>query len=235
MRISLLLPLLLACPLLVHAAPLQTTLLDDFEDVTPWLKGDPNTDMTQAEVGVRPETQTVHEGKQALAFMVRVDWTEKPGEKYAKGWPMVTRTFAEPRDFSADDQIEFWLYIQTQNPLPKGRVIGFGAFPADRSYEDWYFPQDLVANQWQQVVVPLKPEHDLTRIGSLSFYIAEAWWQDKDRINFLIDDLRLARHTTAELKTVSVSPGPGPRGQAAPRFRLLTRMPICYTSTTLGR
>jgi hypothetical protein len=78
----------------------------------PWLKGDPQTDMTQAEVGVRPETQIVHEGRQALAFMVRVDWTEKPGEKY-----------------------------------PKGRVIGFGAFPADKSNEDWEFPQGLVVCQ----------------------------------------------------------------------------------------
>ncbi|MCE5240956.1 hypothetical protein LLH23_21045 [bacterium] len=205
--------LLLTPGFALYAQPLATVKLDDFEDATPWLKGDPNTDMTQAEVGVRPETQIVHEGKQSLAFMVRVDWTPKPGEKYPKGWPMMTRTFPEPRDWSGHDQIEFWLYIQTQSALPRTRVIGFGAFPADKSYEDWQFPQGLVANQWHKVVVPLSPERDLTHIGSLSFYIAEAWWQDGDRINFLIDDMRLARFTTTRLKTLSVSPGFAGRGR----------------------
>ncbi|MBU0610836.1 MAG: hypothetical protein KKI08_23355 [Armatimonadetes bacterium] len=205
---------ILFCCAALAAAPLQTTPLDDFEDATPWLKGDPNTDMTQAEVGVRPERQVVHEGKQALAFMVRVDWTPKPGEKYPKGWPMMTRTFKEPQDWSQYDQIEFWLYLQTKSALPKGRVIGFGAFAAGQGDEGWEFPQGLVANQWQKVVVPLHPERDLTHVEKLSFYIAEGWWQDKDRINFLIDDMRLAKYTAAEFKTLSVSPGFGGRGKA---------------------
>jgi len=201
------------CCAALAAAPLQTAPLDDFEDATPWLKGDPNTDMTQAEVGVRPETQIVHEGKQALAFMVRVDWTPKPGEKYPKGWPMMTRTFQEPQDWSQYDQIEFWLYLQTTSALPKGRVIGVGAFAAGQGDEGWEFPQGLVANRWQKVTVPLHPERDLTHVTKLSFYVAEGWWQDRDRINFLIDDMRLAKHTAAELKTLSVSPGFGGRGK----------------------
>lgn len=210
---TLLLTLLLLPPLCVRADDLVYAPLDNFEDATPWLKGDPNTDMTQAEVGVRPEKQIVHEGQQSLAFMVRVDWTPKPGEKYPKGWPMISRTFAEPQDWSRYDQIEFWLYVQTESPLPKDRVIGFGAFPADKSAEDWSFPQGLKPNQWQKVVVPLRLDRDLTRFGSISFYIAEGWWQDKDRINFFIDDLKLAQYQTPRFQTLSVSPGFAGRGR----------------------
>jgi hypothetical protein len=214
MRALLPLALLALMPLAVRADDLVYTPLDDFEDATPWLKGDPHTDMTQAEVGVRPEREIVHEGKQSLAFMIRVDWTPRPGEQYAKGWPMITRTCAAPQDWSAYDQLEFWLYVQTESPLPQGRVIGFGAFPADKSTEDWDFPQGLRANVWQKVVVPLRLDRDLTKIAGIRFYVAEAWWQDQDRINFFIDDMKLAQYKTPHLQTLSVSPGFAGRGKS---------------------
>ncbi|MBM3501398.1 MAG: hypothetical protein FJX74_22315, partial [Armatimonadetes bacterium] len=81
------------------------TLLDDFEEVSPWVKGDPNTDLTQKEVAIAPSRERVCEGKQSLAFMIRVDWTPKPGEQYPKGWPMLTRDFPEPRDWSKYDAV----------------------------------------------------------------------------------------------------------------------------------
>jgi hypothetical protein len=56
--------------------------------------------MEHHEVGYAPSTRFVREGEQSLAFMVRVDWSEKPGQKYAKGWPMISRTFETPRDWS---------------------------------------------------------------------------------------------------------------------------------------
>lgn len=188
--------------------------VDRFDDLSVWWKGDPNTDMTQAEVGVRSETTRVKEGKGALAFMVRVDWTPKPGEKYPKGWPMITRTLPTPQDWSAWDQVRLWVYMDTTAPVPEGRALGIGFGHGGKPVEDWFFPQGLKTNVWQEVTVPLDPLAKWDDITSLSFYVAEGWYRDKDRIDFLLDDMRLARRSQPALGTVVVSPGFAGRGKS---------------------
>jgi len=97
--------------------------LDDFEDASPWIKGDPNTDLEQKDAAVVPSTAFVKQGKQSLAFMIRVNWTPRPGEKYAKGWPMMSRGFDPPQDWSQFDRVFFWLYTETEASLPEDRVL----------------------------------------------------------------------------------------------------------------
>lgn len=65
-------------------------------------------------------------GRRALAFMVRVDWTPKPGERHPKGWPMISRKFQPPQDWSALDQVRFRLHMKTDAAVPHGRVLGVG-------------------------------------------------------------------------------------------------------------
>jgi len=73
-------------------------LLDHFEDTSPWVKGDPNTDLTQKDTAVAPNTEFLRQGAQSLAFMIQVNWTPREGEKYPKGWPMIGRDFDPPQD-----------------------------------------------------------------------------------------------------------------------------------------
>jgi len=50
------------------AEPFAFTPLDDFEDVSPWVKGDPNTDLTQKDAAVVGSREIVKQGKQSLSF-----------------------------------------------------------------------------------------------------------------------------------------------------------------------
>ena len=103
---------------------IEFTKLDDFEDASPWLKGDPNTDLEQKDAAVTTSSEFVKEGKQSLAFLIRVNWTKRPNEKYAKGWPMMRREFEAPRDWSGYDYVYFWLYPKTECHLQQSREEG---------------------------------------------------------------------------------------------------------------
>jgi len=187
---------------------------EDFEDCSAWIKGDPNTDMTQREVGVAPSSEFVHEGEQSLAFMIRVDWTPKPGQQYAKGWPMLNRELDPPLDWSAWDRVFFWLYTQTEDPLPQDRVLRVGFFGEGEEARGgpWYTIPDIVPNEWKLVSVPLDAERDWTRVNRISFYVAEGWYQDGDRVNFYIDDMQLARRISPALQSAAVASRTGDRG-----------------------
>jgi len=129
---------LLAAALACAADEYDRTTLDDFEDVSRWIKGDPVTDMVQNEVGYAPSTKFVKQGQQSLAFMIRVDWTPKPGEKYPKGWPMISRRFEQPQDWSQYDRLEFWVYTETEAVLPSPALkCGVGGPDGKVSDESW--------------------------------------------------------------------------------------------------
>lgn len=52
-----------ALPALAQQDEFTTAPLDDFEDTSPWIKGDPNTDLTQKDAAVTPSSKVVHEGE----------------------------------------------------------------------------------------------------------------------------------------------------------------------------
>jgi hypothetical protein len=205
---------LLLCLLSVHAQDeYEYTLLDDFEDVSAWIKGDPTTDMQQREVGYAPSSKFVKEGKQSLAFMIRVDWTEKPGQQYAKGWPMVFRKFDKPQDWSSHDRVEFWVYTETQATLPSPALrCGFGS-PGGKP-EKWH-DLALVPNQWTHVSLSLGGNQDWTEVTGVWFYVAEAWYRDGDRVNFYFDDMRLATRRRPAFSEATVTARTQLRGRAA--------------------
>lgn len=190
-------PILAALVICIAASAddFEYTPFDDFEDCSPWVKGDPNTDLTQKEVAIAPSTEIVHEGEQSLAFMIRVDWTPKEGEQYAKGWPMMTRTLDPPLDWRDYDRVFFWLYTRTEDELPRDRVLRVGFFPESEEAKggEWYTIPGIEPNTWQRISVPLEPHRDWGRVNRISFYVAEQWYQDGDRVDFFIDDMQLAR------------------------------------------
>ena len=194
---------------------LKFTPLDDFEDASPWVKGDPNTDLAQKDAAVTTSTEFVKQGKQSLAFLIRVNWTPRPNEKYAKGWPMMRRTFDRPRDWSQYDYLAFWLYAKTNLDLLQPRVLRVGFPTSSKSTQiSWHTIEGIKPNVWQQVLVPLDADTDWRHVTGISFYVAEAWYNDGDKVDFYLDDMRLARRTTPSLMSCAVTSRIFPRGQA---------------------
>lgn len=197
------------------AGRMEFQALDDFEDVTPWAKGDPKTDLAQKDAAVTGSTEVVHEGKRSLAFLVRVNWTPRPGEQYPKGWPMARRTFEGPQDWSAQDYVCFWLHARTESKLQQERVLRVG-FPSGDGKDgpDWYTIPGIVPNRWQEVRVPLTLLADWKRVLGVSFYVAEQWYEDGDAVDFFIDDMRLARLTVPGFVACDVTSRTFPRGES---------------------
>ncbi len=208
--------LVIALPALGQQGEFTTAPLDDFEDTSPWITGDPNTDLTQKDAAVTPSDKFVHEGAQSLAFMISVNWTEREGEKYAKGWPMLSRDFAPAQDWSAWDHVQFWLYTDTDIEIPFGRVLRCKPKIEGDEGPDWYTIPGIEAGKWQLVSMPLEAQFDWSAVTGFTFYVAEQWYHDGDRIDFYIDDMRLARRNWAIIQSATVSSRVFPRG-AAPR------------------
>ena len=195
--------------------PIEFTPLDDFEDASAWLKGDPKTDLEQKDTAVRSSTEVVREGKRSLAFIVHVNWTPRPGQKYAKGWPMMTRRFDEPVDWSTFDYLNFWLYAKTDCDLLQPRVLRVGVAAADgKKTREWYTIPGIRPNKWQEIVVPLTMPVDWKQVGGIAFYVAEAWYDDGDKVEFYLDDMRLSRRTAPAFAGCSATARILPRGQA---------------------
>lgn len=196
------------------AEPFAYAPLEDFEDVSPWVKGDPKTDLTQKDAAVAGSTDVVKQGKQSLSFMIRVNWTKRPNETYAKGWPMMRRTFETPRDWTDYDYISFWLYTRTEAKLLQERVlrVGFPDAAGTGNRLDWYTIPGIKPGNWQKVMVPKTLDVDWSQVQGISFYVAEAWYQDGDKIDFFVDDMQLVKRTIAVLASVDVCSRILPRG-----------------------
>ncbi|NOY82065.1 MAG: hypothetical protein GXP31_13800 [Kiritimatiellaeota bacterium] len=174
---------------------LEFTPLDDFENPAAWLKGDPKTDLEQRDAAVTADTRIVKQGKYSLLFTIRVNWKKRAHERYAKGWPMISRTFSTPQDWSSYDYLCFEVYPETDLSLTQQRVlrVGFLSGRNKRTVARWYTIPGLVPNTWNEVRVPLAAHLDGDTVAGIRFYVAEAWYRDGDRIDFHIDAMRLAR------------------------------------------
>ena len=196
------------------AEPFAYAPLDDFEDASPWVKGDPRTDLAQRDAAVAGSTDVVKQGKQSLSFMIRVNWTKRPTETYAKGWPMMQRTFKAPRDWEDYDAISFWLFTRTKAKLLQERVlrVGFPDASGTRSRLDWYTIPGIKPGAWQKVTVPKTLDVDWSKVQGISFYVAEGWYQDGDKIDFFVDDMQLVKRTVPMLASVDICSRILPRG-----------------------
>ncbi len=212
--------------------------LDDFEDASPWIKGDPNTDLEQKDAAVVPNSDFVKQGKQSLAFMIRVNWTPRPGEKYPRGWPMMSRGFDPPQDWSQFDRVFFWLYTETGASLPEDRVLRCAPIRAGAGNVDWYTLPDIEPGRWQLMSVPLAAGTDFTQVTGFTFYVAEGWYRDGDEINFYVDDMRLGQRTWPVFQSCSVTSRIFPRGSSVGGVVAIEGPPegssFCCTVTDTG-
>ena len=153
-------------------------------------------------------------GKQSLLFTIHVNWTPRPGEKYPLGWPMIGRSFAKPQDWSSYDYLCFWLLPKTSRKyLPDPALkIGFTT-PEAKGAENWYSIPGIRPDQWQEVAVPLATHIDRLRITGIRLYVAEAWYEDRDRVDFYFSDMRLGKRTLPGLLGCTVCSRTGPRGE----------------------
>jgi hypothetical protein len=194
--------------------PMEFTPLDNFEEASAWLQGDPKLSLEQRDFAVTTSKEFVKEGKQSLLFTIRVNWTPRPGEKYPLGWPMIARRFAKPQDWSGHDYLCFWLLTKTNRKhLPDPALkIGFTT-PQAKDAEEWYSIPGIRPDQWQEIAVPLKTDIDLARITGLRLYVAEAWYEDRDCVDFYLDDMRLGKRTLPGLLGCTVCSRIGLRGE----------------------
>jgi len=204
-------------------------IVDDFENPAAWLKGDPRTDLEQRDAAVMPDTRIVFQGKRSLLFKIRVNWKKRPGERYAKGWPMISRMFPAPQDWSEWDFLCVRIYPETSLSLSQERVLRIGLVPADAPPKHdlkWYTIPDLRPNIWNEVRIPLDDLLDPgARVKGIRFYVAEAWYHDGDRIDFHIDDMRLERLTRPCILRHDLCSRTHPRGTAV-RLVLAVAGPI---------
>lgn len=194
--------------------PLAYRILDDAEAPAAWVKGDPQSDLLQHDAAVASSTEVVHQGQRSLVFMIRVNWTPRPGETYPRGWPMMRRVFAAPADWSQEDVFSFWVYPRTTLSLRQDPVlrVGFPSGEPGAREIDWYSVPGLRPNEWQEAVVPLDLKADWQRVQGVSFYVAEGWYRDGDEVDFFVDDMRLGRYTTPCFAQCDLSARNSPRG-----------------------
>ena len=209
--------IVLTAGMLVAAEPdgVEFSKLDDFEDISAWNEGDPDKDLAAKDAVVTTTSEFVKEGKQAIAFMIRVNWDKRPKEKYARGWPMMRRAFSEPADWSSYDYVDFWLYAKTDLSLRQSTVLRVGFSWQDmKERPPWHTIEGIQPNQWQRVRVPLTMQADWSRITGVSFYVAEGWYQHGDKVDFFVDDMRLVRRTIPVISSSSVTARTSRRGRA---------------------
>jgi hypothetical protein len=142
----------------------------------------------------------------------------RPNEKYAKGWPMMRRQFDPPPDWSGYDYLYFWLHTKTSRQFLPEPALRVGLRTQETKDVQWYTIPKIEPNQWQEVAMPFSlhsPQGDTKHVTGISFYVAEAWYEDGDKIDFYIDDMRLARRTVPALGACTISARTFPRGQAA--------------------
>ncbi len=196
-------------------AVFEFTALDSFEDASAWLKGDPKTDLVQKDTAVAANTEFVKEGRQSLAFLNRINWTPRAGEQYPKGWPMISRKFPEPQDWSRYDYVCFWVYTRASRKMLPEPALKIGFLTGDqKTVQNYYSIPNIEHDRWVEVAVPLAIESDRRRVKAIYIYIAEAWYAHGDQVDFYLDDMRLARRTIPVVHSSIVSARILPRGQA---------------------
>lgn len=173
-------------------------------DVSDWTKGDPKTDMAQAELTVGPDTTVTKLSPKSVKMTVHVNWKEPAGAQYPVGWPMIHKTFDPPLDLSRCDLFEFWLRIHSDAVLPSP-PLKFG-FSNDNKEPLWQEVNTTAKDQWMRISVPLDQVGRREKVTRLTFYIAESWYRAGDVVTFYLDGLKLLRQTTPEIRSLSVEP-----------------------------
>ena len=178
-----------------------------------WLKGDPNTDMKQAEVTLGIANQAENGDGRSLKFHVEVDWENPRNSEYPVGWPMVHRDFEPALDLTGHDVLEFKVSIHTDAKLPSA-PLKYG-LSNDGKEPAWQKVVTDRTDEWVHVRLPLAELPRRDRITRLTFYIAENWYRHGDVITFYLDGIRFLRQTTPEIREFHSEPWVVRAGDAA--------------------
>jgi len=171
----------------VEEMPPDPGLVDDCDEVGGWQPGFP-------EASASRETKIVHQGDAAINFTVNVDH-QGGEEKYPIGWPHLRWNPAPPLDWTANPPtgsgkktLTFWVYATSSREVLPQRAVNFSlkSEPGDAVSLPLTFP----LNTWQQVTIPLAGKN-LPAVNHLEFCVEEAAYADKDRVTFIIDDMRV--------------------------------------------
>lgn len=182
----------------VFAQEVEYKIIDDMESgIGRWWKGDPDTDMEQPEVSLSLENKIVKEGENALRFAVAVNHriAGKGGEKWLVGWPMIHLDLKPVQDWSAYDYLTFWVYVDTDAPNARITLNCGIANGNTKPKNEWLKlrPPQTERGQWKEVCLPLE-EFGIGKrdgVGRIAFHIYEGDYQDGDKINFIIDNIRI--------------------------------------------
>jgi hypothetical protein len=163
----------------------------------------------------------------ALHWHVTVDYSA--GEpNYPIGWPRVNHALPEgpARDWSAWDYLGMWVYADTSRAALPEEPAALLLYTPDRTAEYDRPLAELKKGEWVEITLPLAQvphDHD---VRLLQFYLAEANYRDRDRLDLYIADLSLLRYARPTL--LEFAP------ESAVMFADASRIPVQFRLTGIA-
>jgi hypothetical protein len=158
---------------------------------------------TSAEATMTAARAPAREGS-SLHFHIGVDHTT--GEpNYPIGWPRTYYNNPEDRrDWSQWDFLDFWLYTETSREALPGTPLGLILRCPDRAGSWDTTLTQAAKNEWVHFRFPLADIPNISNCAALQFFISESNYNDKDVLDFYVDELALLRY--AEPTIVNLRP-----------------------------
>jgi hypothetical protein len=194
------------CPALAPAAQLtanQCCVVDNFNspgEFAAWtVSGGPQASVT-------PDHAIHYGGRMALRFHVRVDYATGPAAPFQGGWRFLTCHFNQPADWSHFKTLRFYLYVPPNQPLGplKYSITCPHPLAGGRTIWNSVCGARLKPGGWVKVTCPLDSFHvrgSLHHVTGLRFYVAENWYKDHAKLNFLLDDISLGTRWPRVMRT----------------------------------
>jgi hypothetical protein len=160
---------------------------------------DPKT-WSAAESTTAPVRAPVKVGASSWHWHVDVDY--HAGEaKYPIGWPRINHAIAAgpARDWSDWDFVHGWIYVATSRSALPREPAGLAVQGRDRATAFNRALTELKKDAWVELTIPVRQIPHFQDVRSVQFHIAEANYQDGDRLDFYLNDLALTRYAEPTL------------------------------------
>jgi hypothetical protein len=153
-----------------------------------------------AESSIEASAEHTRGGAASLHWHVTVDYTTgEPG--YPIGWPRVNHAIplGPARDWSAWDYLHMWVYADTSRAALPRVPAALLLYAPDRAGEYDRPLTELKKGQWVEINIPLASMLRHNDVRLFQFYLSEADYRDRDRVDLYIDDLALMRYSQPTL------------------------------------